>query len=228
MGFHSISLDYPAYQIDGKNELVGSDVHLAGDQATDYPDVGGKRVAPGTVVVKKDADGLYYLADDAANGDRNTAPSITSAGHADGNGVIKIVGNHGTISVTTATGTGTEANNATDLNADTAFKAHYIASSAGGELTIAARATGKDEWFYVHSDTMATAGLAEGDANAERGTSADYRVVRAHRDTVDLSGASFVDRPVNTLLAGHFRESELRNLTQEAKAVLAARGSLFG
>lgn len=192
-------------------------------------DSGGPRATilrPGLVVVKKTSDGLYYPADDAA-ADRAAAPAaISTTSHADGNGVIKLVGNHGTISVTTTTGAGTEANNATDLNANAAFAAHYVAASGAGELTITARATGEKEWFYIHADTRDTAGFSEGEAYAVQGTDADYRVLEDYVDMLDETGTA-ADATAPNTKAGTYLTANLLKLTPEARATLAKRGSIF-
>lgn len=184
------------------------------------------RLRPGNVVVLRTSTGRYVEANDT-NADTGTAPAITTGGHTDGNGVIKLVGNHGTISVTTTTGTGTEANNATDLNADSSFAAFYTASSAGGELTITANRAAADEWFYMHSDTMATAVFAEGIDNVSKGADPDVRVVYAAGDLQDSDGTAQHNTCAN-LVRGYFDESQLINLTGQAKEVLARRGSIFG
>ena len=224
IGFQEFSLADVAYLIDGSLSIQASDVTMASGQTSSItPD---HRHPPGTTLVKLTSSGKYYLAN-GATGDRNTAASITSSGHTDGNGTIKLVGNHGTISVTTATGAGTEANNATDLNADAIFKAHYVASSAAGELTIASLAAGLDEWFYMHSDTQATSAFAEGVANAVKGTDADYRVATLFAELKDINATAQDDR-VGTLYRGHFDESECAAMTAEARAVFLRRGSRFG
>lgn len=185
-------------------------------------------IRKGCCVVKKTSDGLFYLADDASNGDRGTPPSKTSAGHTDGNGVIKIVGNHGTISVTTTTGSGTEANNVTDLNANAIFAAHYVASVSGTDLKIEARNPGADEWFYVHTDTMATAAFTEGEANGVRGTDAEYYVTEEEVSMLDPDTGAVADRPVVCSAAAYYDESELLHKTPEALAALLRRGARFG
>jgi hypothetical protein len=192
-------------------------------------DSGGPRTTvlrPGFVLVKKTADGLYYAADDAA-ADRGAAPSITGAGHVDGNGVIALVGNHGSISVTTATGTGTVANHVTDLNANAAFAAHYIASSSGGQLKILARGTGAEEWFYIDAATIDTSGLAETEANAVKGTDADYRVLEDYLDMLDETGSVADSVAGSNTKAGCYLEANLLKLTAEARATLVRRGSQF-
>lgn len=222
IGFNSFGISDVAFLVDGQKRVMAPAATIASGQTSALTP--NHRIPPGTAVVKRTADGKFYKADNATYGDRNTAPSITTTGHADGNGVIKIVGNHGTISVTTATGSGTEANNATDLNADAAFKAHYIASSAGGELTIAARNPGAAEWFYVHADSRDGAGFAEG--TEVRGTDADYRVTADFAELKDLNAVA-QDYVVPALKAGHFRTSALYALTSEAREVLIRNGSIF-
>lgn len=183
------------------------------------------RLRPGNVVALRTSTGRYVEANDA-NADTGTAPAITTGGHTDGNGVIKLVGNHGTISVTTTTGSGTEANNATDLNADASFAAYYTASSAGGELTITANRAAADEWFYIHSDTMATAVFSEGIDNGSTGADPEIGVVLEAGD-LEYDGTA-QHAPAVIAIRGHFDESQLINLTGQAKEVLVRRGSIFG
>ena len=224
-GMDSYQLDFPAFLVDGQLTMQGDDALVASGQTSAItPD---HRIPQGTVLVKRTGDSKFYLADTATNGDdRNTAPALTSSSHADTLGALVIVGNHGTISVTTSTGTGTEAENATDLNADAAFAAHYDATSGAGELTITARATGAEEWFYVDATSADGFGFTEGDAGKAQGTDAEYVVTTFPADLKD-SEAAAVDALAPCLTRGHFRESKLSNLTGEAKAVFLRRGSLF-
>lgn len=181
---------------------------------------------PGLVLVKKTSDSLYYLGDDAA-ADRSAAPSMTGAGHVDGNGAISVIGNHGTISVTTTTGAGTVANHVTDLNADAAFKAHYVASSSGGQLKILARGTGAEEWFYIDAASLATSGLALGEANAVKGTDADYRVLEDYVDMLDQTGTAADSVASSNSTVGFYKEANLVKLTADGRATLVRRGSQF-
>lgn len=184
------------------------------------------RIRPGNVVVRRASTGRYVEANDS-NGDRNVAPSITTSGHTDSdNATFKLVGNHGTISVSITTNLGAEADWATDLNANADFAAFYTASSGGGELTITANRGGKDEWFYIHSDTTAGAGFAEGEDNAVAGEDADYRVVLEHVDLKDEEGTA-IHADALVAWTGHFDASNLINLTAEARATLARRGAKF-
>lgn len=206
--------------IRGEHITIDSSVTDAGATPT-------HRIRTGNVVVLETGDGNYHEANDTVNGDRNTAPAaIVSAGHADTIGVIAVRGNHGLISVTTTTGTGTEAENVTDLNADASFFAHYIAAVSGTDVSITARRPGADEWFYMDATTDALAGFAEGIANEVSGADADYRVVTEAGDLLDPD-ATAQDAPAVNLLRGFFDESQLINLTAEAKEVLVRRGSIF-
>jgi hypothetical protein len=225
-GIYEQTLTPPRHRITDEALKRGSEVVLDSSN-TDSGNTPTYRMRPGNVVVKRTSTGRYVEATDS-NADTGTAPSITSSSHSDANGEIKLVGNHGTISVTTSTGTGTEANHVTDLNGDADFAAFYTASSGGGELTIAANRAAADEWFYIHADTIATAGFAEGPSNSNTGTDPDVRVLEDFSsDLQDLDGSA-QHGTACTSLAGHYDESALINLTGQAREVLARRGSIFG
>lgn len=183
------------------------------------------RFRPGNVVGRRASTGRFIEANDS-NVDVATQPAITSSGHADGNGVIAVVGNHGTISVTTTTGAGTEANNATDLNANAAFAAHYVASSGGGELTITARGAGKDEWFYVDAASRDAAGFAEGVSNGVYGEDGQYGVTLEYADLKDDEGTA-VHAECLVAFKGNFDASNLINLTAQARAAMKKQGARF-
>ena len=223
---------YTSTTVSGREVLIDDAIAPQADAITldsgnaDSGSTPTHRFRPGNVVVLRTSTGRYVEANDANGDDLGTA-SITTSSHSDGNGVIKLVGNHGTISVTTATSTGSEANNASDLNADADFAAFYTASSAAGELTITSNAGGEGEWFYMHSDTMATAGFAEGEDNGVSGSTPDVRVTARYADLKDEEGTA-VHAEVLAYRKGHFDESQLINLTAEAKAILSGRGSVFG
>lgn len=224
-GVFSSTIAYRKILLSESLSATGDEVTLDSSN-TDASATPTHRMRAGNVVVLRTSTGRYVEANDA-NADTGTAPAITTSSHTDGNGAIVIVGNHGTISVTTTTGTGTEANNATDLEADATFAAYYTATSAAGELTITANRAAADEWFYMDSTTMATASFAEGVDNASLGADPDVRVVTLAGDLQDADGTA-QHAPAANLLRGHFDESQLINLTGQAKAVLSRRGSVFG
>ena len=181
----------------------------------------------GNVIVLRTSTGRYVEANDA-NGDSNGVATITSSGHSDGNGAIALSLKGGTvISVTTTTGSGTEANHATDLNAAEEFAALFVASSAGGELTITSRAAGADVYFHMDSTTLATAGFAEGAANGVNGTDAEYLVTEGTVSLID-SGGTAAHAECEASWAGDYVSGNLTNLSAEAKAVLLRRGSRIG
>lgn len=233
MGFHEHALTHPAFLVDGQLTVQGNDVVVAGGQTTNYPATGGKQLAPGTVVVKESGDGLYYLADGAdgaSAGDLNAAAVVDSLEAPDADWKSKTI----TWTITYPDGlvaTGTVAGGGSDetvgafvtaLNADASFRNHLIASDAT-VLRITSLVKGNVR-LHVTSN-LATAYGASG--VTDDGSEADYRVVAQHGSLVDLAGASRDSDPVATLLRGKFRESELRNLSNEARAVLLGRGSLF-
>lgn len=218
--------------IAGREVLIDDSINTQADEITldsGNADSGSSPTTlfrPGNVVIKRTSTLRFVEANDA-NADDLGSPTISTTSHTDGNGVIKLVGNHGTISVTTTTGSGTEANNATDLNANADFAAFYTASSGTGELTITANAGGEGEWFYIHTDTMATAPFAEGEDNGVSGTTPDVRVTGAYASLIDDEGTA-VHASVLAYRSGYFDESQLINLTPAAKAILVSRGAVFG
>lgn len=221
-GFKSHTLADVPYLISEDGLRAADDVLInSGQTSTLTPNY---RMPPG-MVVGKGSGSTWYQADHASVV-KAAAAAITTSGHVDTLGAIVIVGNHANISVTTTTGTGTEAENATDLNADANFAAHYIATSGAGELTITSIATGADVEFYIDASTADGFGFAEGTANSVQGSGGDYRVTAFWADLQDLEGTA-VNAFAPAHYAGHFREAELSNLTPEARAVLAARGSRF-
>lgn len=230
-GFTEFELAHKAFLIDGSRTIQGRDVTLAGNQTTNYPASGGKRVAEGTVVVKKTGDGLYYLADDGSNGDRNAAATVASleAADTDWDGAtytITITYPDGTVVEKALTAAGTDDSTSemvTLINSDQTLEGHVVASGNDGQvLTITTVRKGN-----VHLKVTSSLSTAFGASGQEDdGVEADYRVVTRLADTTDLAGSSYAP-VVPTLLAGAFDESELSNLTDEAKAVLLGRGSSF-
>lgn len=225
---------HKAFELSSARSVPGNDVKLKGGVTTNFPATGDKVMPAGAVVVKKTADGLYYLADDGVNGDRNAAAAIESLEKPDADWKEKTITwavtypNGVTVGgdVTLGTADDSIAEVVTALNADSAFHAHCVASDsgAGDLLVITTRAKG-NVTLAVSSD-LATA-YGDGVTLTDEGTEADYRVVAEQRSLVSAGGASRDSDPVPTLLAGHFDESELTGLTDEAKATLLARGSLF-
>ncbi|HYE92706.1 MAG TPA: hypothetical protein VEA38_16875 [Terriglobales bacterium] len=240
-GFTSTEFAHKAFLVDGSRTKQGNDVIIKGGQTTGWPASGGKRARAGTVVVKESGDGLYYLsdaADGAAAGDINTAAVVTSAEKPDADWASKILtwtlylpnGLVQSGTVTLAAGDDTIAEVVTALNADAQFKDRFVASDAGASdlLVITSRLKGNVK-AKMSMDLDTAYGTDDGSTSSAyaSGVEADVRVIMQDRDLVDLDNASFDSHPVATITAGRFDESELANLSHEAKAILIARGSTF-
>jgi hypothetical protein len=115
------------------------------------------------------------------------------------------------------------------LNADVAFRARMVAADDGsGKLRVTTLRKGNVRLrLSLNLDTGYATDDGSSSSNEAAGTEADVRVIMQDRDLVDLDGASFDSRPVATIKAGRFDESELSNLSDEAKAILLGRGSTF-
>ncbi|GIW60232.1 MAG: hypothetical protein KatS3mg087_1298 [Patescibacteria group bacterium] len=198
--------------------LIDSAVTDSGSTPTNY-------IRAGMVLVKNSSTGRYVAADDAA-GDRNTAPSVT-ADEAVGttwastthsfyrNGVL-------VAQVTLAATDDSYAEYATALNNNAAFAANFSVSDAGGGVPkITAKDTGSDVYIRVVS-SLATAYGANG--KTARGSWADYRVLIQKVLLEDLDGTA-AHKYGMAMMRGHFKESNLLRVTDEAKQVLVARGS---
>lgn len=224
-----------AFLIDGQFSKQGADIRLKGGVTTDFPTTGDKIMPPGAVVVLKTSDGLYYLANDTSNGDRNTAAAISSLEKPDADWKSKTITwavsypDGSVFSGTVAAGTGddTVAEFVTLLNSDEDFAAHLVASDAGATdlLTITTLAKGR-VGLSLSCDLSTVYG--DGVTLTDYGAEADYRVISEQRDLTAIGGATRDSDTVPTFLAGHFDESELTGLTPEARGVLISRGSIFG
>ena len=227
---------HKAFLLSDSAKIGAGEVKLKGGVTTDFPATGDKVMPAGAVVVKKTADGLYYLANDASNGDRNTAAEVRSAEAPDADWKDKtltwtVYYPDGTIVEGSVAASGGDDDTVgewvTLLNADAAFAAHLTAS-ADTELVVATKAKGRVGLkLSLDLDTGYATDDGSSSSDTDEGTEADYRVVMEQRSLVSLTGASRDSDPTPTLLAGHFDESELAGLTDEAKAVLIGRGSIF-
>lgn len=223
----------------GQLTMQGGDVRLKGGVETDFPADGGKVMPAGACVVKKTADGLYYLANDAANGDRNAAASVTSAEKPDDDWKDKTLTwtlylPDGTTESGTVAAAGGDENSIaawiTLLEGDDDFTDRFTAadSGAGDLLVITTKRKGR-VGMKISMDLDTAFANDDGDSSSDEdfGTEADYRITDAQRSLVDMNGAARDSDPVPTLLRGHFNESEILGLTAEAKAAFIGRGSIF-
>lgn len=214
-------------------KVQGNDVRLKGGVTTNFPATGEKVMPAGAVVVKKTADGLYYLADDGVNGDRNTAAAIDSLEKPDADWKSKSItwavtypdGKVFTDAVALGADDDTIAEVVTALNANVAFRAHLIASDSGAADLLTITTVAKGRVHLALSSDLATV-YGDGVTLEDEGTEADYRVTYEQRDLTKVGGAARNSSFVPTLLAGHFQASALTGLTAEARAVLESRGSI--
>lgn len=233
IGFNSFSVDPVAHLVDGQARLAGNDVPMASGQASALTPT--SLHPPGTVLVKKTSGGKYYLATDQSNGDRNTPASVatlvTNPGSGGWDGDVVIKGHWGSLTVTLS-GANTDADVAAAIIAAIAAqnpesKARVTAADTTGEVTFTNLDSGPETWLSVHHATVtAMFGAAGASTTFGYPTNADYRVTDGYARLADIKGTA-QDFLVPTLKAGHFRLSALSNLTPEAKAVLASRGSIF-
>lgn len=226
-GFYSQSLADVPFLLTAEGKKAGGDVLLASGQTSSLTPT--SRIPPGTVVVKKTGDGKYYFADDATDGDRNTAASVSSVEAGDTgwvSAVITCVIDGRTIEVTLGGADDTTAEIVTALNGNAIFAAHLVASGTNGNpLVITSLQKGAQVSLSVSSDIDASTDTGFGAAGvSDNGADADYRVTDRFGHLVDLDGTA-VDDLVGTLWAGHFKRTLLSNLTAEAEAVLLRRGS---
>lgn len=188
-------------------------------------------IRSGNVVVKKTADSLYYLANDATNGDRN-GPAIVTSVLGDGNAwkgatITSVINGGPGIAVTTQAGTATVAAAATDLNANAIFAAQLVASTAAGKLVVKTLLGGSVMSLGISASDNTLFGASPG--VLAQGTDADYRVLEGDGLAADMldSVAVASDTPAPSSYAGAYITAQLLNSTPEALAVLARRGSIF-
>lgn len=195
---------------------------------TDATNTPTTRIREGNVLVKRTSTGRYLEANDAS-GDRNTAASVTSAENPDGDWdastiTVKVNGIEIT-AVTLASSSSTAATVAAELNADTDFAAHCNAAVSGSDVVISTLRAGADMHLEVTSDLSTAFGTT---ANTGFGADADYVVLLQRVDVVDHINGSAAHAGARAARVGYFDESNLINLTAEARATLSRRGCLFG
>lgn len=189
---------------------------------------------PGNVVALVTSTGRYVEANDAA-GDRNAQASatgtVTDASSNAGFGKTFKWKFQGGAEQTVTMGSTTASHDTNAeivalLNANAAFAADLIAAESGNFVNIKSRRAGSDVHFQITAGTI-NAVLGFTDNSTYFGTDADYRVTRDLGILADADGTAVHDE-VQAYRAGFFDESQLLNLTGEARAVLARRGSIFG
>lgn len=200
---------------------------------------------PGMVLGKKTSDGLFYPADDSNVSGSQVASvsSLIAIAATAASKTFKWKYKNG-VEHTVTLGGGDNSCDAvvTALNADDLFAADLIADKVAtpvaNTLRIRSRRAGADEYFTITDGTLNDhGGVAEDtfeDNTGHGGSDGDYRVLGlgggGHEDHLDMLGrdGAVADQSAPNLMAGEFDESELLNLTPDAKAVLTRRGSFFG
>lgn len=219
---------YPSPFVPGTDVLVKSTVTDSGNTA-----MRTTILRPGTVLVKKTSDGLYYSAlfSDSNGADRSAAASVSSATGITASWASTtqtfVVNGGASTAVSMAAGDDTNAEVVTALNASALFQAAGlvadVSASAVRVRTVQGGAHMSFVWTSSYADTFGS-----GVASAEGyGTDADYRVVEDYVDMLD-EGAVAGNSVAKTSMSGFYDESQLLNLSGDARAVLTRRGSIFG
>lgn len=189
-------------------------------------------IRKGNSIVKKTSDGLFYLDDGPANAssaDRNTVAAVVAQETADGDWASKTISVYvnGSLLVTVTLGGGddTDAEVVTALNGNAIFAANCIASASGSRVHIKTLKAGADQYLYVTSN-LSTAFGSSGQTGS--GTDAEYYITEEEVSMLDPDTGAVADRPVKTSFAAYYDESELLNLSAEARATLSRRGARFG
>ena len=112
------------------------------------------------------------------------------------------------------------------LNADADFSADLIADESGNFVRIRTKRGGSLEYFKITDGTL-NAVLGFTDNTEVYGTDGDYVVTDDYVDMRDADGTASDQQGVTAVRRGHFDESNLINLTQDARRVLTQRGSIF-
>lgn len=207
----------------------GEDVTLDSGN-TDTANTPTTRFREGNVVVLRTSTGRYVEANDA-NGDVNTAASIntliSNPGSGGWDGTLTITGHWGSLTVTLSAANTDAAVAAAIIAAAAAVNpessAPITSADATGTVSVTNADVGAGTWLKAVHTTVATMFGSDADA---AGADADYRITSKFADLVNVDNTA-VHAPAPTLMKGHFDESELINLTAQAKASFLRRGARF-
>lgn len=191
-------------------------------------------IGPGNVVVLRTSTGRYVEANDA-NGDRNTQASVTAlitnpgSGGWDGNLIIIHNGRSLTVALS---GDNTDAAVVAAIKAAAAAEdpefGSITAAVVSSRVVVYSQLYGADQSLEVYHASVATAfGAQYASTTYGHGSDADYRVTEDFCSLIDRDGNAVHGQVANSM-AGFYDESNLTNLTGEARAVLSRRGSIFG
>jgi hypothetical protein len=222
----TFSLSEPNYKLRDRPYVPGSSV-VIDMNVQDPGSTPNWRIRPGNVVVPNSAVKRFVLATDPA-GDRNGPAIVLAAAPADAtwqSSTITVAIKGGTpIPVILQAATSTNQAAVNDLNNNPVFAANCVADLSGSSVRIQTRLGGADASLMVMSTVPAAFGPT---GTGAVGTDADYRVLESFVDLLSNAGV-----PVHgvgpSALVGAWNKAGLLNLTPEAQAVLARRGSVFG
>lgn len=216
------SLTDVAYLVDGSRSIQAKDVTAASGQTSAItPD---HRHPPGTVLGYRTSTGKYELAD-SGSVRVNTpayADALETADTDWQSATITVTVNGQAVVVTLGAGDDTDAEVVAALNADAGFAGVAFASVVASVVRVSARSM-SDHLTVVSSLATAFGATALASEDPVYGI---YRVTTAFYDLKDIDGTA-VDALAHVLEAGHFDESELSSLTNDARAALLAQGSKF-
>lgn len=224
-GLHVRSFEPRRYLVNHHPLVVGSVAVL--DPSARSPLPPPHRLLAGTVIVRSARQPALFLTATDPLGQRCLPAEVTSLAVADAAWAGSVL----TTSLAPGLGVAvpldaqatTTAAVVDQLNQNPLFAGDFLADDAGGRVRIRTREAGAHTLLRVESSLPAAFG-PNGLAGA--GRDADYRVTDATGEVRDMDGNP-LEAAVPTVVVGHFRESELLELTPEARAVLSRRGSLF-
>ena len=224
-GVYTQSYEDRLYLVNHQGLVRGQDVVL--DNRASSPLTPAHRFLPGTVIVREAGTDRFTNASNA-RGARNQPAAVSALAPADaawGGTVVTVSLADGlgfAIPLPAAVNDNATAIDA--LNQSPAFATLFLADEdPNGLVRVRTRAAGAQA--YVHVQSSLDAAFGQG-GTAGAGFDADYRVTDSLGELRDLKG-SRIQAIVATLLAGHFHERHLLDLTPEARVVLTRRGSVF-
>jgi hypothetical protein len=187
-------------------------------------------IRKGNCIVKKTSTGLFYIDDgitNAGGADRNTPASVTAAETADGDWASKTITIYvdgGPAQVVTL--------GATD-DTDAEVVAAIMLQTTGVKATVvSSRVVIKTDGAGAHRTLTVASNLSTAfgasDSVPAYGTDAEYYITEEEVSTLDPNTGSAATVEVKTSFKAYYDESQLLNLSAEARATLSRRGARFG
>lgn len=229
-GIVSTSLTPVRVRLTGKGSEQGKGIVLD-SSVSDSGNTPTWRIRPGLMVVLKTSTGRYVACDDVT-GDQAVGASVTSlVDIATWNTKTLILSYKGGPSFTvTGTAADTVAQAIIDCNANSDFKANFVASNpTANKLKIATKEAGADVYFMLGAGTENDVGGAGVTFTAGSYGGSDPDVLVIDGEYVDVKDTNGVT--VNAFAVGYgdglYQLSSIRNSTQQGLAVMRRKGSEF-